>query len=417
MKKNKDLFTFNSIEHIWSDGDFHLGEDRLSFKGKDNNNFTIILPISDISKEIFTTSIAISASFPRAIQIAFCYIDGSNSSAKNILPFYLDGEFTIPCSLIDDAKNKLITGIYLNINDGIDIKSLYLLDGYKTLKLKIMLYSGIGDSLRAVSRNSAIKSYMNDFPCEIYWSYGGHGLKNGSWQELLKEYFFDRTESFIYIPPEDFDAVNAFNIFNGYSGASGFVNLFEDERQGLEIRLTSDEMVLVNEIKAYSGYRVGIQLAGNDPKKVLKNDMLLALFQKILSNREDVRIYIIDAPNRVLDPSLLFDSRVVNLIGITNFSQNLHLIQNMDCWIAPDSFSKYVANWSNVYQLILCCKLTYCEPRDMLISAFGVTGLLENKRVKILGLKYDENFDVQSYVNDVDEIGSDEIGSLVFNDK
>jgi hypothetical protein len=86
----------------------------------------------------------------------------------------------------------------------------------------------------------------------------------------------------------------------------------------------------------------------------------------------------------------------------------------MDLWISPDSFSKYVASWSDVRQIILCTRLPYMSPKEMLMHAFENSGLIRNPRVKLVGIKYDpDSLEVTSIVDDVSEISIDEIEKVL----
>jgi hypothetical protein len=294
-----------------------------------------------------------------------------------------------------------------------EINSIFIRQGYKKLKLKIMLYSGIGDCLRAISRNRSLDSYISQYPCDVYWSYAGHGLQDSGWSKLLQEFVFGRVKNFHYVNPDEFDKVDAFDLFNGYSGKALFSHFFKDEKQGINIELTPLEQSEIDGIETRDEFKIGIQLAGNDPKKTLTTVMLVELFNIIFEKIPRSKIFIIDSPTRQIDPNLLSDPRVVNVATNSNLAKNIHLIQKMDLWISPDSFSKYVANWSNISQLILCCRLPYIEPREMLMNAFQVSGLLFNNKVSILGIDFSNDLKIHSCVDNISEISATDIAQKI----
>jgi hypothetical protein len=319
----------------------------------------------------------------------------------------------VPCALFltSGAQYKQIL---FHVIGGLKLKSITLnqIPDY-VLKLKMMLSSGIGDCLRALSRNQSLGRCFQTFPTEFYWAFAGNNLHDSGWGPLLQSDVLGRNTHFHYVDHETFEQLPAPEMFNGYTGKFLFSNYFCDEFQGFNLSLTADELAVINPIITSKVKKFGIQLEGNDPKKNLGTAKTIAIFEHILLNFPDSNIYIIDAPNRRVDAALLFDDRIVNLVGKTGIAQNIHLIQAMDLWISPDSFSKYVANWSNVVQIILCCQLPYIDPKGMLINAFQVVGLLNNDKASLVGVTFDQSLDNITIKNDISEIDVAEIIKLI----
>jgi len=405
-----NIFSPIHIERVWSNTKYKHSSDSISFQAKTNQECTVIISVPmttiDPNQEL---SLVIVGSCLKQISLAVRLGDSAESNRKNLLPFYAGGEYSIPINLLVDDGNNVFDKILFYVDGEFEIKSIFIRQGYKALKLKIMLFSGIGDCLRTISRNRSLSSYINKYPCDIYWSYAGHGLQDAGWSRLLQDFIFGRVKNYHYVSPEEFDKVDAFKLFNGYAGTALLSHYFKDEKQGINIELIPEEVAEIDSHVAGKELKIGIQLAGNDPKKNLKTSMLLELFKLIFEKYPNSNIFIIDAPSRAVDAELLADPRVVNLVGKTNLAQNIHLIQKMNTWIAPDSFSKYVANWSNTRQLILCCRLPYIEPKDMLVGAFKIVGLLFNKQVSILGIDYDDDLQILSCVDDASEISALEV--------
>lgn len=404
-----ELFTPTHIERVWSDAFFETNQSAITFHRADKQSYAIILSTPKIKFNNEKLSLVISCSLPSEISISVRDGDGLESRRINLLPFYLNGEFAVPLDIFFDGGGESFDKVLLYVDGEWTLSGLVIREGYQKLKLKIMLFSGIGDCLRAISRNRSLDSYISKYPCDVYWSYAGHGLQDSGWSKLLQEFVFGRVKNFHYVSPEEFDEVDAFRLFNGYSGKALFSHFFKNEKQGINIELTPLEQSEIDGIGSKDEFKIGIQLAGNDPKKTLSTTMLTELFELIFEKIPHSKIFIIDSPTRHVDPALLIDTRVVDLAKNANLAKNIHLIQKMNLWISPDSFSKYVANWSNIRQLILCCRLPYIEPREMLINAFQVTGLLFNSKVSILGIDFNNDLQIHSCVDDVSEISAADI--------
>jgi hypothetical protein len=403
--------------NLWSNAtQADCTEDDYQFSaGVGNTSYAIAIDIQeqiasqDLSKQAF------SIQSNKDVELMMSLLDtrGNESIRMNLMPFLKGSEYVVPCTLFI-APNTQYKQILFHATGNLQLKSISLnfIPDY-VLKLKIMLSSGIGDCLRALSRNQSLGRCFQTIPTEIYWSYAGNNLHDSGWGPLLQSDVLGKNAHFHFIDHATFDQLFIPEMFNGYTGKFLFSNHFPDEYQGFNLSLTPEELEVVSTILNNSNKKIGIQLQGNDPKKNLGTTKTIAIFKHILSQFPESNIYIIDAPNRKVDSTLLFDDRIINLVGKTGIAQNIHLIQAMDLWISPDSFSKYVANWSNVQQIILCCQLPYIDPKNMLINAFQVVGLLNNENASLVGVTFDESLENITIKNDISEIDVTEIIKLI----
>jgi len=379
-----------------------------------DNEYAVTFSVdADLAYIASSSRLKITASRTNRCVLSVVMLDDVETRRINIIPFYKNGAYLIPLEIFNASATEGIKEIRFHIKGKFDIKSIEIADFLiEPISLKIMLHSGIGDCLRALMRNSSITAYAKRYPCNIYWAYAGRGLRNSSWEELLNKFVLGRNTFFTHVSNEDFENIDACELFNGYGGDVLFSGYIEDEVGSIEVNLSRQERFESNKILNHASFRIGIQLQGNDPKKTFPTEKWVELFTFLLQKYPLANIFIMDGPTRTVDQSLLFDRRIVSLIGVTNMAQNINLIQKMDLWISPDSFSKYVAAWGDVRQVIMCCRLPYNQPKEMLISAFDVVGLLMNPRIKLVGLNYDEFKEVSTIMDDVRDINVEDILSF-----
>jgi hypothetical protein len=140
-------------------------------------------------------------------------------------------------------------------------------------------------------------------------------------------------------------------------------------------------------------YTFCIQLTGGNPLKKYDDDKWVILFKMILEKYPSSRIFLIDQPNYIVNPSLLFDYRIISLVGKISILQCAKIIQTVDYLIAPCSYSKYLRKWVDGKQIILVMKLPDSDPDPlgMIEGAFNYPGLLDDPNVTLLGVKYTMN--------------------------
>ena len=338
-----------------------------------------------------------------------------SSGVKNIYPFYAEGMYIFPLSNFNlvDSFQKIV----LNIEGKGVFKNFLITKKIekKNLNFKIMLHSGIGDSLNHISRHKSIDKLKDFFNLKIYWSYGLNSPKMSS-EPILKSDVLGRNDIFHYVSWNEYVDINCTELFNGYSGFAYLRDYFYAEKPGFDIKLTKKEIIQLNSLFfSKSGFLVGVQLEGNDHTKRWGEENFIGLFKGILEKFTNTYIFILDQPDRVFTSELVFDERIINLIGVTNLAQNINIIKHLDLWISPDSFSKYVAHWHGTRQIVLDRKAPFSGIPDGESSInevdhiYGQAGLFSSSRVKILGGDYGIDMNVYNLVKDVKQIPLQEV--------
>lgn len=329
------------------------------------------------------------------------------SDFKIDIIYFID-HFSIPIS--EEYATKKISEIRLFCHEDLHISKIYI--GHDNSEyfyaLKINLHSGIGDSLKAISRNSSLRAFAASGKLKLYWTYAADGLRDSNWRELFKTQLFNRVGWMEYVSNDAFHFLNVSEISNGYSGA--IFNKYDSQsKMGIDIPLTGEEESFLHKLHENVNFGIGVQLQGNDPKKRWSSEKYIELFRLLLIRFPLSKIFILDAPSVAVDPAMLFDQRIISLVGVTNIAQNINLIQSMDLWISPDSFSKYVANWSNTQQVSMCCSYPHTPPHLLMEHAYNNVGLCFNPRVNIIGIEFDQYLNIKNFVDDVNDITPEQV--------
>ena len=289
-------------------------------------------------------------------------------------------------------------------------------------KFKVRLRAGVGDCLRMLMEHTSIQFCNDTSSLKIYWTYGfsaGDSAMNNKMQELFSLVPF--------LEHVDTDAFNKLDVPELWNWETGDVILrdmgtIDQETQGFKIPMTGTEEIEFSQLFDTHDYTICIQLSGWDAVKSYSTDNLIELFKMILEYRPRTRIFLTDSPKKIVDEKLLFDRRIVNLIGKISFRQAFNLIQRADYFIGPDSYGKYVRKWVNKLQTILCCKLHYiASDLDILINCFGDStkkywnpGLLFNPYVKLLGVSYDKDIKNCEFIDSINDITPEEIFNSMY---
>lgn len=297
-------------------------------------------------------------------------------------------------------------------------------------EFKIRLRAGIGDSLRMLMEHSSIQFCNNTSSLKIYWTYGHHrcieytsGCGDCTMNDKMRE-LFSLVPFLEHVSSSAFDELNVPELWNWETGDVLLRGLgtLEQETQGFKIPMSSTEEIEFIQLFDTSDYTICIQLSGWDRVKQYSTDNLVELFKMILEYRPRTRIFLSDSPKKIVDERLLFDQRIVNLVGKISFRQTFNLIQRVDYFIGPDSYGKYVRKWVNKLQTILCCELGYdASVRDILINCFGdgnktywSPGLLFNPYVKLLGASYDKDLRNCKFIDSINDITPEEIFNSMY---
>lgn len=281
-------------------------------------------------------------------------------------------------------------------------------------KYKIRLNSGIGDCLRSISRQAYLSSHINNLEAKFFWTYGVES--DAGWSQLLRDDIFGRNKAFEYVSRDDFIHLDLPELFSGSYGNLLLPKIDNKApQQGFSLTLNSDEIKLFDSLNMMSAnLNIGLQLSGNDKLKHWPIKSYIELINFFHHNYKNSHIYILDSPSKLFPDKGYDTTKVTNLIGKSSISVNIELIQKMDLWISPDSFSKYVANWSNVSQILLCCRLPYIEPEKMIKSCFEEVGIYNNSLNQIVGIDFDNRGRITSITEDISLIPFDAVKNAFY---
>jgi len=324
---------------------------------------------------------------------------------------------------------------------------------------KIRFTGGLGDCLKMITEQTSLYRYYQEKGLHIYWVYSnmnivdivykqfqGSKILDGKWSyirdydkvedyntghtsttsggypvhqalyDLLKYFsFFELTDQHTFanldVPELDNYRCNGYPTFQRDKQLKGYI---DGDQGGWEIQY--QDPILYDLITSVQ-YTFCFQLSGSNHAKKYDVEKYIKIFQMILDRYPSCRIFLIDRPNYFVDPALLFDWRIHNMVGKASMIQCAKIIQAVDYLIAPDSYSKYLRKWVNGKQIILCTTLD-CHPNvvAMLQDAFHIVGLLNNEKVTLLGGSYtihNNRVSSASLVNSMNEISPEEIFNAI----
>lgn len=277
-------------------------------------------------------------------------------------------------------------------------------------RLKIKVSGGIGDCLRYISLNSGLITYFDKFGIKVYWTYQRDITDLYVTEAIIP--LFDHCPYLEYIPEENFDSLDAVPI---YPNADYYVR---NQTNNIKINLSQKETEELISIQNNSKIKIVVQFFGS---KLTKDYFKYkSVFEILLNKYSEATIFLVDAPGVVIDDCVFFDKRIVSLIGKINLAQTVHLIQQADYFIGPDSYGKYVCTWNNTKATILCSKVNKYNDINLLTDCFygykNNIGLCFNPNIKLLGVQYsgDNNQvkDVQ-FIKNINELTPEEIADSV----
>jgi len=303
-----------------------------------------------------------------------------------------------------------------------------------TNHFKIRFFGGLGDCLKMITEQTSLYKAYQNYGISIYWVYSdtnivelvysrfyGSKIKNGQWayirdydkvedyntghtvtvsgaypvhqalHDLLKEFpFFHLIDQHTFANSEAIELANyRCNDYPGFRKDKQLKGLYIKEKGGLIFKQDDD---YINSLLKGTDKTFCFQLSGSNAQKKYDKEKHIEIFKMILDNYPLSKIFLIDRPNYMVDPAMLFDDRIINLVGKVSIVQCAKLIQKVDFLIAPDSYSKYIRKWVDGKQILLCHKLD-CHPNEtqVLQDAFNLVGLCNNRDVKLLGVTYTTN--------------------------
>jgi hypothetical protein len=288
-------------------------------------------------------------------------------------------------------------------------------------KFKIRLHSGLGDVFRLLAEHTSIDLFYQTHGLVLYWVYEQYDLKDYINPEqytdsetrpmcIIVHDIFSKVPFMRLVSQDEFNALEATELDNWYNRSDipapiRLHGIFPDEQQGFKIPLSEQEDLEINNLINLSKKTICVHVSGRDKIKEYAVESHVKLFQMLLAAYPDLTIFLIDRPGKVIDPRMLFDSRIVNLIDKVSRVQEINLIQRVDYLICPCSYSKYVRRWSKGKQIIVACHYTYMSDSSTLNDIFGHykynwrPGLLYNPAVTVLGATYPRDEDLGDNFN------------------
>lgn len=276
-------------------------------------------------------------------------------------------------------------------------------------KLGLHLQGGIGDCIKVVTCNFALRSLCQKYSTEILISYGGNGHNDCGWGPLLKEEIFDLTPNFKY---QETQAL----------GLPTVGDFFKEHAKDLNLeRLLPLDLGLAPPVFPKTRRNIGIQLSSNDPRKNFKFERWGRLILSALEKYKYTDIYLFDDPdkagralglvNELRKPLGKDILRLHNTVG-NPLSKSIALISGLDLLISSDSFSKYICLCNKVPCILLCADVGFMSPSDLLRTCF-LKEITYNNNYTLLGVKYGEDFKVQHMVSNINQISVEEILSHI----
>lgn len=135
------------------------------------------------------------------------------------------------------------------------------------------------------------------------------------------------------------------------------------------------------------GFHLGLQthLSGMLTKRwAIEN--WRALIERILAAHLGCRISLFDTSTEV--DVLCFDPRITSTRGL-NLAQSMNLIPRLDLLVSLDSWTKYVAAWSGIPQIVIVPDMTseYVDSTAEKLSRVELAGIIEDPRNVVLGIE------------------------------
>ena len=250
--------------------------------------------------------------------------------------------------------------------------------------LKIHLEGGLGDCLKVIMCNYPLQRFYNEYGTQTFVTYGGSNRNDCGWDTVLKNDIFDRSDAFIYLDPEVFykiSAPTAESVFDGQESRTEYL---------IPLQLKVTAPLLPKDRR-----HIGLQLDSNDSRKKFAISKWRELAEKIVSKYRYTDLHIIDCPSQKdkIEKHFKGLDRVHNHAGLP-LGESISLISEMDLFIAPDSFSKYICLCSKVPAIILCAELSYLTVPEMLRTCFK--NIEKNDNYTLLGLGDEPLTDINS---------------------
>ncbi len=295
---------------------------------------------------------------------------------------------------------------------------------------KIRFHSGLGDCFRLLSEQPAIDLYNKTYGLKIHWVYDSYSINefnNLNFKSDLNPPFilydiFKNVEFMKLVSQEEWWELDAIELSNwhceqyeSWQPHKQLRRIFTEEHQGFKIPLTQIESEELDNILRNVDISITVQVSGKQEGKTYSTENYIELFKGILQKYPSAKIFLVNYPTYKLNPELLFDNRIVSLIGKISRAQEINLIQQVTWHICPDSYSKYIRNWVDGKQTILCATVSWMTDEALLSSCFGrndrkyTAGLVYNTNAKLVGVTFDSDLKNIVLVDNLNKIPPIEI--------
>jgi hypothetical protein len=272
--------------------------------------------------------------------------------------------------------------------------------------LRLHLQGGIGDCIKVISCNFALRSLYEKHLTVTTVSYGGAGYNDCGWDGLLKKEICEPCPYLNHSDPAsntEFLSVEAF---------------FQEFGKKLHLDKFLPLNLSLSPINLPKGERhIGIQLSSNDPRKCLEFEKWQQVVVGTLKKHKYSHIYLFDAPTnkskvdhfvREICGAYPQDAiRLHNTVGAP-LSRSINLISALDLMVSSDSFSKYICLCAGIPAVLLCADIGFMSPSDLLRTCF-LKEIVYNDKFTLLGVNYAKNFEVKNMVKHINEISPYEI--------
>lgn len=246
--------------------------------------------------------------------------------------------------------------------------------------IKLELNGGIGDSLKRLLISYKVPDYCFKNNAICYITYGTK--HDCGWSTHIQE-LCDRTSILKYVDNKLFAESQLPNITDTVDHT-----FTKGQILPLQFKLTADEEFELPTNRE----NIAIQLRGNDSRKFWSLDKVRELVDLLKPN---YNVWLYDRPEYMQSIKHMFQD--VNCF-IGNLAQCISLVSRCDILIAPDSWSKYVAQTYDKRMIILCMDVKYMSQEDMFRTCFH--GLVNNPKVALLGFK--ENGTLVDHIDQID---------------
>jgi hypothetical protein len=254
--------------------------------------------------------------------------------------------------------------------------------------IRLELNGGIGDSLKRILISYKIPDYCLKHDAVCHVAYGT--THDCGWENVLRK-LCDRTDILRFVDRGEFERLDMPNITDSADPLYTAGRVLP-----LEFELRDDEDFTLPDDKL----NIAIQLRGNDSRKFWSLDKVRRLVD-LLKPKYNVWLY--DRPEYIQSIGHMFHD-VNRFVG--DLARCAALVGRCDMLVAPDSWSKYVAQTYDKRMIILCVDVKYMSQDDMFRTCFH--GLVNNPKTTLLGFEDDGGL-----VEHIDQIDVDQVAAAL----